>query len=231
MTRHLAVFARRAVSGRVKTRLSPALPPALARELHAAMTADTLATVAAAEADDRSVLWDVPVADDAAPIDVPEGIHAGVQSGADLGTRLVAAFAPRLAAPGDAAVIVGTDGPDLRPRHLAAAFTALGDHDVVLGPSRDGGYWLIGLSRPAPSLFDGISWGGPEVLAQTLDRARRAGLQVAQLETLADVDTPEDLARLVAEWLVAPATERAPRTARALERMGLLPPATRAPAA
>jgi glycosyltransferase A (GT-A) superfamily protein (DUF2064 family) len=185
------------------------------------MTADTLATVAAAEADGRSVLWDVPGADDAVPIDVPGGIREGVQSGANLGARLVAAFAARLAAPGDAAVIVGTDCPGLRPRHLAAAFTALGDHDVVLGPSRDGGYWLIGLSRPAPALFEGIAWGGPEVL----DGARRAGLRVAQLETLADVDVPEDLVRLVAEWLVAPAEKRASRTAHALERMGLLPSA------
>jgi rSAM/selenodomain-associated transferase 1 len=190
------------------------------------MTADTLATVAAAQAaDDRFVLWDVPGVDDAVPIQVPDGIREGAQSGADLGARLVAAFAARLAASGDAAVIVGTDCPGLRPPHLAAAFGALEDHDVVLGQSRDGGYWLIGLRRPAPTLFAGIAWGGPEVLAQTLDRARRAGLRVAQLETLADVDTPEDLVRLVAEWLVAPAEVRALETARALERMGLLPTA------
>jgi rSAM/selenodomain-associated transferase 1 len=225
MRRRVAVLARRAVSGRVKSRLSPALPPVLACALHAAMAADTLACVAAAEVDGRCVLWDGDATPDALAIAVPAGVREGRQAEGDLGVRLAAACAAGLEAPEDAVVLVGTDCPDLRPRHLAAAFMALADHDVVVGPSHDGGYWLIGLARPLPALFEDIPWGGPEVLARTLERAHHARLRVATLETLSDLDTPADLVRRVTDWLAAPAAERAPATAHALSTMGLLPPA------
>jgi len=228
VTRRVAVFARRAVAGRVKTRLSPALPPALACALHASMTADTLAAVAATDAE-RFILWDVPAPDGAGmsatvamPIAVPSDVREGTQHGDGLGARLVTAFDALLSDAG-AAVIVGTDCPDLRPRHIEAALAALAHHDLVLGPSRDGGYWLIGLSRRVPELFADIPWGTDAVFARTVERAAGANLRATRLEMLADVDTPEDLVRLVARWLVVPATQRAPETARALAAMGLLP--------
>ena len=78
---------------------------------------------------------------------------------------------------------------------LGDAFAALASDDVALGPSVDGGYWLIGLRRPA-DLFDGVAWGGGSVLDRTLELAGRRGLSVRLLRRLADVDTPEDLRQL-----------------------------------
>jgi len=226
--RRVAVLARRAVTGRVKTRLSPALPAALACELHAALTADTLATVASAvTADERFILWDAPVSHGATAIDVPAGIREGTQSDGDLGARLAAAF-DELLHGADAVVVVGTDCPDLRARHLEDAFAALAHHDLVLGPSRDGGYWLVGLTRRAPELFADIPWGTDTVFARTVERAAGAGLAASRLEMLSDIDTPEDLVRLIARWLVDPAA-RSAATARALERIGLLPGGPDAP--
>jgi rSAM/selenodomain-associated transferase 2 len=90
-------------------------------------------------------------------------------------------------------VLVGTDIPGIRPAHLAKAFQALRRKDVVIGPARDGGYYLIGLRRPARELFEGIPWGSREVLERTLYAAAAAGLKVELLERLHDVDRPEDI--------------------------------------
>jgi len=216
------------VTGRVKTRLSPALPATLACELHAAMTADTLATVASTvTADERCILWDGPASRDATSIEVPAAIREGAQSDGDLGARLAAAF-DELFDGADAVVIVGTDCPDLRARHLDDAFAALAHHDLVLGPSRDGGYWLVGLTRRTPEMFADIPWGTDTVFARTVERAAGVGLPASRLEMLSDLDTPDDLVRLIARWLVDPAA-RAAATARALERIGLLPGGTDAP--
>jgi uncharacterized protein len=95
-------------------------------------------------------------------------------------------------------VIVGADIPDLTAGHVAAAFRRLGDHDWVIGPDEDGGYWLIG-ARRRPHLrlpFAGVRWGGSHALADTLAGLGRA--RVAELEVLSDVDRGADLARLAA---------------------------------
>ncbi len=98
-----------------------------------------------------------------------------------------------------ALVLIGSDLPALSPGDLLAAFEALEGGDVVLGPARDGGYWLIGLRRPCGALFAGgggpIGWGGDRVLEQTLAAARQAGRQVALLEEQDDLDRPGDLQR------------------------------------
>jgi hypothetical protein len=90
-------------------------------------------------------------------------------------------------------VLIGTDCPDLNASLLAQAFQALKQHDLVLGPAEDGGYYLIGLRRLIPELFTGISWSTAEVLQQTQSIAQRLGLAVAYLPLLSDVDRPEDL--------------------------------------
>jgi rSAM/selenodomain-associated transferase 2 len=89
-------------------------------------------------------------------------------------------------------VLVGTDVPDVRDRHFETAFDALRGRDVVLGPSADGGYWLVGLKRPVP-VFENISWGTGEVLSQTLSASRDRGLSTYCLDPLRDIDTEEDL--------------------------------------
>jgi nucleoside-diphosphate-sugar epimerase len=116
------------------------------------------------------------------------------QGDGDLGERLARASGEALAAGVRRVVVIGSDCPGLEARHLAAAFDALQEQDVVIGPAADGGYYLIGLRGPAPSLFENIAWGTSRVAAQTLATAARQTLRVRQLEVLGDVDRPEDLA-------------------------------------
>jgi uncharacterized protein len=217
----VAVFARYPRVGQVKTRLSPAVPPALALDLHAAMLADTLECALATRAGPPLLYW----ASEPEGFPVPPGLEVRNQKGADLGDRLAAAFAELLSRPEDRAVVIGTDCPDLTPDLVREAFATLGRHEAVLGPADDGGYYLIGLSRQAPELFRGIAWGTGSVLAQTLERAKGAGLNVAMLGALWDIDTPEDLVRFVARRsITSPGTGA--RTEEALRELGLLPPRT-----
>lgn len=221
----IAVFARRPEPGRVKTRLSPALPSELACDLHRAMVADALAVAEAAGAGERFVYWDRPAETLARDPDepVPAGFVERVQCRGDLGARMASAFAELLVGAGDRAVVIGSDCPSLTSASIDAAFPALETHDVVLGPTRDGGYYLIGLSKPAPAMFQSIEWGSPRVLAQTLEAAR--GFTVEMLPALGDIDTPADLVDWIASRLAAGDTpvEAGIATATALRRVKLLP--------
>ena len=117
------------------------------------------------------------------------------QAEGDLGTRMAEAFRCAASSGLRELLVVGADCPGLRAAHLDEAFDRLRDHDVVLGPTRDGGYFLIGARRPLPALFRDIAWSTGTVFADTLDIARRLNLRVAVLEELSDVDTVEDLQR------------------------------------
>jgi hypothetical protein len=217
--RRIAVFARPVEVGQVKTRLSPALPPALAAELYSAMLADTLDAALDCAADERVVWWSEG-AQAGAP---PSRFTVREQSGADLGERLAHAVDAMLQAAGDRLVVIGSDAPALRGAHLEKAFESLGSHDLVLGPTTDGGYWLIGFSRPAHGVFEGIAWSTEGVFAQTLAAAARLGLRVHALEMLDDLDTPADLVRLVAAAATGDAARFGPHATAALGRMGMLP--------
>jgi glycosyltransferase A (GT-A) superfamily protein (DUF2064 family) len=115
-------------------------------------------------------------------------------------------------------VIVGSDSPSLPADRLRTAVHLLrsGGVDGVIGPSEDGGYYLLGLHVPCPELFVGVAWSTERVLAETLERAARAGRRLAVLAPWYDVDTMADLRRLAAELRVTEAG--APRTRRLLGR-------------
>lgn len=132
----------------------------------------------------------------------------------DLGARLEAAFASLFEGGARRAVAVGTDTPHLSPDTIERAFDALERNDCVLGPASDGGYYLIGLGRRAPSLFRDVEWGTDRVLARTREHARHARLRTALLEESFDVDRPRDLERLAR--LLGPDGEPCPHTARVL---------------
>ena len=119
------------------------------------------------------------------------------------------------------AVIVGADTAGLAPAAIAAAFAALAKRPVAIAPASDGGYGLIALARPAPALFEGIAWSSPEVFAQTAARAASAGLSLATLPTLEDIDEPDDVARLVAR-LVTNEQAAGEHTRAALRAMGMV---------
>lgn len=117
------------------------------------------------------------------------------QGGGDLGSRLTRAFGESFAAGHRKVMAIGSDCPYVEPTHLRDGFERLISASVVLGPALDGGYWLIGMNRYLPSLFEGISWGAAEVLEQTLQRTAALGVQAAMLETLEDVDDWESWQR------------------------------------
>jgi len=123
------------------------------------------------------------------------GMPCTPQGPGDLGQRIKRAFDDAFAAGAARAAVVGTDCPALRADNLREAFDALDAGDVALGPSTDGGYWLIALRRPA-DLFADVAWSTESVLSQTLERTRQAGLTVRTLSMLADVDRPDDLPAL-----------------------------------
>jgi rSAM/selenodomain-associated transferase 2/rSAM/selenodomain-associated transferase 1 len=115
------------------------------------------------------------------------------QQGRDLGQRLIHAIEESFAAGAGQVLVIGTDAPELTPAILQQATAALEEHDLVVGPAIDGGYYLIGLTRCEPKLFQDIAWGTAAVLAQTLTAAHRLGFHVHRLPPLSDVDHPEDL--------------------------------------
>jgi hypothetical protein len=105
----------------------------------------------------------------------------------------------------DRVAIIGSDLPELSAALLRRAFDALESHAAVLGPARDGGYYLLGMRMMVEGLFDGIPWSTKEVLARTLERLRAAGIEPAVLDTLTDVDEVADLPAGWAEWARAEA--------------------------
>jgi len=115
------------------------------------------------------------------------------QSPGDLGHRMESAANEAFEEGADRVVIIGTDCPSINEDVLATAFDALNDADVVFGPAADGGYYLVGMRRPVPSIFKNIPWGGSDVLNESLAAVKKAGIRSELLETLYDVDMPEDL--------------------------------------
>ena len=178
----VALFTRWPEAGKAKTRLIPALGPQGAADLHRRLTERTVATVRAAglPLEIRST-----GAEPAAFRDWL-GLDAVVDQGeGDLGERL-ARTAEDLPV-----LLLGADIPGLLPQHLAEAAAALTCHPAVIGPAADGGYWLLGLAVPMPALFRDVAWGTDSVLATTL---ARLPAETPRLETLSDLDTPDDLA-------------------------------------
>jgi uncharacterized protein len=178
----LAVIAKAPVPGRVKTRLCPPLTPAQAARLAEASLGDTLAALAAAgdaRAPRRAVVLDGPCGPWLG------GARVVAQRGDGLDERLAAAFED-LAGP---ALIVGMDTPQITPAHLRAAVAALADHDAVLGPAADGGYWCIGLRRPERRALLGVPMSSPRTLSAQRERLAALGLRWSEVDELVDVDT------------------------------------------
>jgi rSAM/selenodomain-associated transferase 1 len=121
------------------------------------------------------------------------------QGEGDLGERMNRVF-ERLLPGHDRALLIGTDAPALTTRMLRLAEQTLDDHDVVFVPAMDGGYALVGLTRPVPSLFHAMTWSTPQVMADTRLRARLARVKWAELPPVHDIDEPGDLVHLPAGW-------------------------------
>ena len=197
---HLLIFAREPVLGRVKTRLAADIGAEAALAAYRELLALTAAAVRAAQVPATVWLAEAPAATAlGAPANAarPEwpGLPWRVQPAAGtLGERMAHAFAQAFAAGAGRVVIIGTDCPGLTAGLLRQAFAQLAAHDLVVGPAADGGYYLLGINKLHTSLFTDKQWSTASVLPATLADAARLGLRVAQLPTLADVDTGADLA-------------------------------------
>jgi uncharacterized protein len=181
------VFARAPVAGAVKTRLIPRLGPEGAARLQRRLIRVALRTAHAVAPVELHVTrmhsWLRTL-----------GVPLRRQRGRDLGERMHRALKHRRA------ILIGADAPELRPADLHRALRLLkGGADVVLAPAEDGGYALIAARRIDARIFDGVRWGGADVLSQTLLKISKVGLRYRLLRTVWDVDRPEDVARI--RWL------------------------------
>jgi hypothetical protein len=206
----LLVVAKRPAPGQTKTRLTPPLTPEQAAQLYESFLRDTLALIRRVP-DVYPILAYLPEGEEDYFRALAPGFDLRPQVGADLGARLDHALTQCLSDGFAHAVIMDSDSPTLPAEYLAQAFDALDSADAVLGPCDDGGYYLIGLKRPAPRLLRAVPLSAPTVMRDTLARAAEENMSVAQLPPWYDVDTVAELARLRLE-LAALAPDRAPYT-------------------
>lgn len=197
-------FAKWPEAGRVKTRLMPELGEQGALEAHIILSLAVLNQLSASDCEVR-FFWDrdLPAAPLAASPIIERiealGLKQGIQRGKVLGERMETALAQGLAE-FPKAVIVGSDCPSVDAGYVNQALTALDRADVVLGPSDDGGYVLIGARTHLAGMLADVSWGTDRALADTLDRLEAVGLSCEQLPPRWDVDEPGDWQRFTREF-------------------------------
>ncbi|HEY0859206.1 MAG TPA: TIGR04282 family arsenosugar biosynthesis glycosyltransferase [Albitalea sp.] len=199
----IVVMAKAPVAGFAKTRLIPALGAEGAAALAARLLEHAVEQAVAAGTGPVGLCC-TPDVNHAAFVRLAKQ-HALLltpQGDGDLGARMARALAHRLAE-FERCLLIGADIPGLNATYLRSAADALRTHDAVFGPALDGGYTLVGLRRPAPDLFEQMTWSTPEVMQHTRERLARLGLRHVELAPLADIDEPADLAGLPAAWLAS----------------------------
>ena len=200
MPKRLIIFTRFPEPGKTKTRLIPTLGEHGAADLQRQMTEHVVAT--AAKINNRQDL-NIEIRHEGGNAESmrtwlgPQLLYHA-QGPGDLGRRMVRAFKDAFQGSNEAAVIIGSDIPELSAGIIQQAFEGLKTNDLVIGPAHDGGYYLIGINRTLPAetysrLFNGINWGDGTVLSRTLKTAAESGLRLHLLESLGDVDRPQDL--------------------------------------
>jgi len=230
--RRLILFAKPPVAGKVKTRLTPPLPPSSALALYRAFLSDGFAFLNTFQR--RGFLvecctsepWSAEEAQADLGIEVRE-VPFTVQHGDDLGARMGHALGRSWKNGATSTAILGADAPTVPADLVLDAFDLLGDGaDTVMAPSTDGGYVLIGCNAPRLEMFENIPWGGPEVARLSRIAALKAGIDLKETDPWYDIDRIEDLAVLM-ETVSSPGGEtRSPATCAALHRLfpdGVLP--------
>lgn len=195
----VALFAKAPIPGSVKTRLSPPLSEDEAAEVAAACLYDTMARVSRHWGVALTLFLEGDPGETLAEFAAHLKVSIVPQSEGTLGARLRAALGSLLDAGHPSAIAIGSDSPTLPVARIAAAAAALRVHDAVLGPAEDGGYYLIGVSRPAWEILEEIPWSTAEVARATRERAAAAKISLAELEAWYDVDDAETLRRALAE--------------------------------
>jgi rSAM/selenodomain-associated transferase 1 len=215
--RTLVVMAKAPRLGMVKTRLTQRLPVEAVTELYCCLLDDTLGL--ARSLGTVEVVTMCPASDVEELTRLARGaVNVVAQKGEGLAAGLTSVFAHFTARAGKRVIAFNSDSPHLPASVLTSAFEALSDHDVVVGPTNDGGYYLVGAKAAHPTLFYGDGMGTKSALEALLARARDLRLSVAFTEPFYDIDEERDLTRLAAELRLAPS--RAPRTAAWLQQWG-----------
>lgn len=193
----LILFVKKPVAGKVKTRLAEKIGPDRARAIYVSFVEDILLMLikldinvviyySGYETQEATLAW---------PIDT---FVCRKQTGTDLGGRMKNAFEEIFKEDFTRAILIGSDIPDLPAEHISQGFESLGNHDVVIGPAVDGGYYLIGFKREGftPDVFNNIAWSTDRVLSETLQVLKSNCIAPHFLNMWSDVDTEDDLIKL-----------------------------------
>ena len=197
------IFAKAPIPGEVKTRLCPPLTPGEAATLHGTFVLDVLEQTKLAVTKARlpvdRYLACSPASDHVffKIMEERQAVRLLDQVGPDLGARMHHAFTTLFGLGYRQVLIIGTDAPTLPQSTYQEALSLLTTHDVVLGPALDGGYYLIGLTRPVPELFAAMPWSTDRVLALTREKALALNLPIGLLKEWRDIDAIEDLRCLI----------------------------------
>ena len=201
----IILMAKQPQAGMTKTRLCPPFSPEEAAELYEALLKDTLALAGGLKDVQLAVAISPPEALNYFEQIAPPGTLMLQVQGANIGICLEQSLGALLKLGYRKALALNTDGPSLPREYLAQAIQMLDTHDLVLGPSEDGGYYVVGLKGRLPSIFENIPWSTSTVLARTLEQAENLRLRVSLTPPWYDVDSPADVQRLLAELSHQPA--------------------------
>jgi rSAM/selenodomain-associated transferase 1 len=215
--RTLVIMAKAPKPGMVKTRLTESLPSPAVTALYRCLLEDTLALATSLTSVEVAVMCPESDQDELAHL-LGNTVQVVAQKGEGLAAGLTSVFRHFTAAGRQHVIAFNSDSPHLAPSVLDSAFEALSGHDVVVGPTDDGGYYLVGAKAAHPALFDGDGMSTKSALEALLARARGLQLSVGFTDPFYDIDVEGDLTRLAAELRLAPA--RAPRTAVWLKQWG-----------
>lgn len=206
----LVIMAKAPKPGVVKTRLAQCLPPPAVTALYRCLLDDTVALAQSLNKVEVAIMCPAPDVDDLAGL-VGDAVRVVAQTGDGLAAGLASVFA-HFAISGEQRIIAfNSDSPHLPASVLETAFDDLATCDVVVGPTHDGGYYLVGAKTSYPGLFNGNGMGTSSALETLLERVRALGLSVGLADPFYDIDVASDLIRLDEELRLSP--PRAPRTA------------------
>jgi rSAM/selenodomain-associated transferase 1 len=208
--RTVVIMAKAPKSGMVKTRLTDSLPSSAVTALYRCLLEDTLALATSLTSVEVAVMCPESDQDELAHL-FGNTVQVVAQEGEGLAAGLTSVFRHFIAAGRRHVIAFNSDSPHLAPSVLDSAFKILATHDVVVGPTHDGGYYLVGAKTAHPALFEAGGLGTTSALEALLARARALELSTGFTDTFYDVDVADDLARLAAELRLTPG--RAPRTA------------------
>lgn len=208
--RTLVVMAKAPKPGLVKTRLTESLPSLAVTALYRCLLEDTLALAKSLSGVEVAVMCPEPDQEELAQL-FDNAVEVVAQKGDGLAAGLTSVFRHFTAAGEQHVIAFNSDSPHLAPSVLHSAFEILDTHDVVVGPTDDGGYYLVGAKASHPALFEGDGMGTKSALDRLLTRTKVLRLSTGFTEPFYDIDVPSDLILLARELRIAPA--KAPRTA------------------